>query len=66
MEHRQFVTTRIYGYVPLLVPLVAAGVRGRLLAPSPGAGKAPFARYSHFSIIRSERREVCSFQFAGY
>ena len=34
MEHRQFVTTRIYGYVPLLVPLVATGVQGRLLAPS--------------------------------
>src|ERR1700755_1560408 len=34
MEHRQFVTTRIYGYVPLFVPLVATGVRGRLLAPS--------------------------------
>jgi len=33
MEHGQFLTTPIYGYVPLLVPLVATGVRG-LLAPS--------------------------------
>lgn len=39
MEHGQFLTTRIYGYVPLLVPLVATGVRGRLLAPSAALAK---------------------------
>jgi hypothetical protein len=38
MEHRQFVTTRIYGYVPLLVPLVETGVRG-LRAPSAALAK---------------------------